>query len=141
MGRMKWNRAALEEMEASLVKGGMKRLEAAADLIVEDAKRILKSKIAASSAEPVTRPSKEGDPIWMERTPGALVETIRWVRKRGDTRNIWIMAGNFKTWWAVQTEYGRGGWKGGAKPFMRPAMKNAPLMIKSVLESGSGETK
>jgi hypothetical protein len=78
----------------------------------------------------------------MERDPGALVATIRVVRKKGDpTRNIWIMAGNYKTWWAVQTEYGRGGWKGGAKAFLRPAMAKAPATIKAILEGGHGETR
>jgi len=131
-----WNTAAFE---AECGKIGMDRLEMAAHIIANNAKRILQSKI---KGPPVTRPPKYGVPVWMERDPGALVATIRVVRKYGDPgRNVWIMAGNYKTWWAVQTEYGRGGWKGGAKSFIRPAMKAAPSAIKSVLESGHGETK
>jgi len=134
MAQIKWNTAAFE---AACIGVTMDRLEEAADTIVADAKRILQSKI---KGPPVTRHNQKE--IWMERDPGALVETIRWARKWGsDTRDIWIIAGNFKTWWAVQTEYGRGGWKGGAKPFMRPAMAKAPAAIKSALEGGHGETK
>lgn len=130
-----WNTAAFE---AQCINVTMDRLEEAAKIIRDDAKRILQSKI---KGPPITRHPK-GQPIWMERDPGALVATIRVVRKRGDpTRSVWIMAGNYKTWWALQTEYGRGGWKGGAKAFLRPAMANAPSAIKIVLEGGHGETR
>lgn len=128
-----WNTAAFEK---ECVGVSMDRLEAAAKIIAADAKRILQSKI---KGPPITRHGQKE--VWMERDPGALVATIRVVRKKGDpTRNIWIMAGNYKTWWALQTEYGRGGWKGGAKSFIRPAMKNAPAAIKVCLEGGHGET-
>ncbi len=129
-----WNTKAFE---AACGKVGMDRLEAVARVIRDDARRILASKI---KGPPVTRPAK-GE-IWTERSPGALIDTIRVARKKDDaTRNIWIIAGNFKTWWALQTEFGRGGWKGGAKPFLRPAMKNAPSSCQAVFESGQGETK
>jgi len=135
MARMiNWNTAAFQ---AECINVGMDRLEEAAKLIRDDAKRILQSKI---KGPPVTRHGQKK--VWMERDPGALVATIRVVRKKGDpTRNIWIMAGNYKTWWALQTEYGRGGWKGGAKAFLRPAMANAPNRIKGVIEGGHGEVK
>ena len=133
MAKISWNTAAFE---AACIGVTMDRLEVAADAIVADAKRILQSKI---KGPPVTRHNQKE--IWMERDPGALVDTIRWTRKHGSaSRDIWIIAGNYKTWWAVQTEYGRGGWKGGAKPFMRPAMAKAPAAIQSALESGHGET-
>jgi hypothetical protein len=129
-----WNTAAFE---AACVNVSMDRLETAAHIIANDAKRILQSKI---KGPPVTRHGQKE--VWMERDPGALIDTIRVVRKKGDPgRNIWIMAGNYKTWWALQTEYGRAGWKGGAKSFLRPAMNNAPSRIKGVLESGHGETE
>lgn len=50
------------------------------------------------------------------------------------------MAGNFKTWWALQTKFGRGDWKGGAHPFMRPAIAACKSQIKVILESGNAET-
>ncbi len=135
---IKWDTAGFL---AECGKVGMDRLEAGARIIRDDAKRILQSKI---KGPPVTRiPGRRvNPPVWMERDPGALVATIRVVRKRDSScRNIWIMAGNYKTWWALQTEYGRGGWKGGAKAFLRPAMANAPSAIKAVFESGQGETE
>ena len=138
----KWNTKPFEE---ACAKVGMDRLEAAAKIVRDDAKAILSKKIAGSKAKTknITRAIPKGrTDIWMERSPGALIKTIRVVRKKGDkSRSIWIMAGNFKTWWALQTEYGRGGWKGGAKSFLRPAMRNAPAKIKSVIESGAGQTK
>jgi len=150
MARMiNWNTADFQEQCG---KVGMDRLEEGAKLIAVDAKNILRGKIKGPA---VTRkPGRKkmivngklvdatSSPIWMERDPGALIDTIRVVRKEGDPgRNVWIMAGNFKTWWALQTEYGRGGWKGRAKSFLRPAMANAPARIKGILEGGHGETK
>ena len=131
-----WNTAAFQ---AECVNVSMDRLEAAACIIRDKAKQILRSKI---TGPPITRPIPKGrHDIWLERTPGALIETIRVVRKYGDkTRNIWIMAGNYKTWWAKQIEFGRAGWKGGAKSFLRPALKRAPVTMKVVIENGQGET-
>lgn len=143
-----WNTAAFQQ---ACVGVTMARLEAGAELIAEDMRTTLKGQI---KGQPVTRhPGRKmmrvngrlipsiSSPVWMERDPGALVATIRVVRKHNSkTRNVWIMAGNYKTWWALQTEYGRGGWKGGRKSFMRPAMKRAPQRIRTVIENGNGAT-
>lgn len=138
MRATKWNTSDFEKR----CKGvGMDRLEKACWAIADEAKRILRSKI---KGPPITRPVPPGrTDVWMERTPGAMVDTIRVVRRKGDTsRNVWIMAGNYKTWWAKQMEYGRGGWKGGAKSFLRPALRRAKSLagVRSALESGAGET-
>jgi len=139
-----WDTAAFEK---ECVGVTMDLLMEAARLIVADAKRILSSKGNKGINRPVTRGSYAkgkyhyAGQSWTARQAGAMVKTIRAVRKKGDTsRNIWIMAGNYNTWWALQLEYGRGAWKGGAKPFLRPAMANAPSKIKMVLESGAGQT-
>lgn len=129
-----WNTT---EFEAKCLNVGMDRLEAGAKIIRDDAKRILASKI---KGPPVTRPAK--GPAWTERKPGSMIETIRVVRKKDPSvRNIWIMAGNRDVWWATQLEYGRGEWKGGPKPFLRPAMKGAASAIKAIMENGSGGTE
>jgi len=122
-----------EPFQAAFAKLGVDRLEAAAKLVAADAKRILQSKIKGL---PITRPVPPGrTDAWMERTPGALVATIRVVRLRNDkSRNVRIYAGNFKTWWALQTEYGRGEWKGGAKSFLRPAIAKAPTTARAAIQ-------
>ena len=136
-----------EAFMALCINVSMDRLEECGNLIAADAKQILQSQITGT---PITRTNQKAE--WMEREPGALVNTIRVVRKHDSTsRNIWVMAGNKKTWWALQTEFGHGGWKGGAKPFLRPAFKKAASTcqgvlegdqgtIVGVLESGQGET-
>jgi hypothetical protein len=134
MKMINWNTEAFEK---ECVNVSMDRLEAAAKIIRDDAKQILRSKI---KGPPITRHGQKE--VWMERDPGALIDTIRVARKKGDpSRDVWIIAGNYKTWWALQTEYGRGGWKGGAKSFLRPAMAKASIAIKTALEGGSGQTK
>ena len=134
-----WNTAAFEK---ECVNVTMDLLMVAARLIVADAKSILSSKGNKGINRPVSHKGTNAGQYWTERRAGAMVGTIRAVRKKGDTsRNVWIMAGNKKTWWALQLEYGRGAWKGGAKPFLRPAMAKAPGHIQAVLESGAGQTK
>jgi hypothetical protein len=53
-------------------------------------------------------------------------------------KNIWVMAGAYDPWWALQMEYGHGGWKGGAKPFFRPAMRESMGEVVAICESGGG---
>jgi hypothetical protein len=122
----------------------MERLEAAAKLMAADMSQTLESEIAAYNAKsgPITRGPKPGRPSYDERYPGSMVKTIRVRRLFNDVygmgvqvghRNVWIMAGNYNTWWAIQLEYGRGGWNGGAKPFIRPIMRRADSYMKAVL--------
>jgi hypothetical protein len=136
---IRWNTEAFEK---ECVGVTMDLLEVAAKLVVLDAKNILQSKGNKGFRRPPYKKGAGAGQPWTARNQGAMIKTIRAVRKHGDpNRNIWIMAGNKVTWWAIQLEYGRGAWKGEAKPFLRPAMANAPRHIKSVLESGGGQTK
>ena len=114
---------------------GMVRLEQAAEIIRAEAKTILQSKINPKHPPyPVNRPPSGGK-YWTERKAGSMVKTIRVVRKPG-VRNIWVMAGNSKTWWAIQMEYGHGDWKGGSRSFLRPALKKSIPKIKAMIENG-----
>ena len=74
--------------------------------------------------------------IWTERSPGAMKGTIRVVRSHDPEKasSVRVYAGNFKTWWALQMEYGFGGWKGGAKPFMRPALHESESKVRDIIE-------
>jgi hypothetical protein len=140
MARMiNWNTDAFH---AQCARISMNRLEAIAEIIRDDAKKILKSKLVGNWTE--HGPYKTGKSvgaIWTERTKAAMVDTIRVVRKKDEaSRNIRIYMGNFKTWWAVQMEFGHGSWRGGARAALRPAMRNSLNAAKSVLENGNGET-
>jgi len=125
----------LSKYDSEFFEVAMNRVEAAARVIRDDAKRILQSKLKGNWQE---HGPYKGGAIWTERTKGAMVDTIRVTRSRNKkVKNVWVMAGNFKTWWARQLEYGRGGWRGGAKSFMRPAMKGAESKIIGILEGGA----
>jgi len=82
---------------------------------------------------------------WTARQKKAFLKSIRVARKKDSTsRDIRIVAGywgDLSSWWALQMEYGRGGWHGGRKSFMRPAMAKAATVIQTCLESGAGQTK
>ena len=134
-----WNTAAFE---AECGKIGMDRLEAGAKAVRDDARRILKSKLKGDVNRPVYRKGPYKGQIYTERRAGEMVNTIRVVRKKGSSeREVRIYMGNFAVWWALQMEYGRGGWKGGARPCLRTAMNNAGNTFKVVFESGAGQTK
>ncbi len=122
--------------DVKIEKVCMDRLENAAKAIRDDAKSNLSGKLKGDWPE--HGPYKSGayaGKAWTARYHGAMANTIRYVR-RDDKKNIWIMAGNNETWWAVQLEYGRGGWKGGRRSFMRPAIDNTGK-IEAALGTGA----
>lgn len=136
MAQVKWNTT---EFELACVGATMDRLEAAGRIVRDDGKRILSSHLTGQWTE--HGPYKSGDnagATWTARYKKKMVDTVRVVRKHGDpsSRNVWIMAGNYDTWWAIQMEYGRGDWKGGKRSFLRPALKGAAAAMKSVIENG-----
>lgn len=154
MGRIDFD---LQKYDGEFKKAGMERLERAAEVIRDTARSLVvtgtvtrvpgRRRFVNKAGHMVESPNP---PIWMERIPGAMKQTIRTVKKRGfdntlgmDSGGIWtdlvdvrVYAGNYKTWWATQMEYGRGRWRGGAKPFMRPAMIQAEGAVRSIIEGG-----
>jgi len=131
----------------------MEGLEACAEIIRDEAKRILEKKLSESSSvwdeHGVYQSGPNEGVYWTERTWQAMVDTIRVTPSReGQPDGVWVMAGNSKTWWAIQLEFGKGKWRGGNRSFLRPALrKSLPAMkavfggdIKIGLESGNGET-
>jgi hypothetical protein len=125
MARIDFN---LTKYDAEFLKTAMGRIEKAAEIVRDEAKR--RCKVGT-----LTRPAK-GSAYWTERSPGAMRDTIRVVRK-GGKNNVRVYAGNRKTWWATQMEYSRGGWKGGPKPFLRPAIAAVKDTVKHTIEEGS----
>lgn len=130
MGEIKFN---FEQYDGQIAKACMERLRKAAEVIKESAK----SKCIVGT---ITRHRKPGQPEWMERSPGAMRDTIRVTEKNGKAglvgRDVRIYAGTKKTWWATQMEYGRGGWKGGRRPFMRPALRATKAEVQRIIENG-----
>jgi len=122
-----------EQYDGQIAKSCMDRLRKAGAVIRDAAK----NKCVVGT---ISRPAPDGGKVWMEREPGALKETIRLAEKTGEKglegRDVRIIAGNYKTWYATQVEFGRGGWKGGAHPFLRPAMRSTKNEVQSILENG-----
>ena len=141
-----WNPKA---NDAEIYAAAMRRLVAAANIIRDSARAILASKIKENWREhgPNKRHYNKKQKAWINyhggsgpqyesRYHGEMIDTIRTVTRKGEY-NVWIMAGSTRVWWAAQLEYGNGGWRGGAKPFLRPAMWGAESKIKTVLEGGA----
>ena len=137
MARIEWD---ISKKLPELINAGMGRLEKAGRIIQTEAKSTLKSKINPKHPPyDITRPEyktgKAANKYWTARTAGNMIKTIRVVRK-DDVRNIWIIAGNSRDWWAIQMEFGHAGWKGGSRSFLRPALKKSIPKIKSMLLNG-----
>jgi hypothetical protein len=126
-----------EQYDGQIAKSCMDRLRKAAGEIQLQA--ILKCHVGKTN-RPRAQRGKSAGAIWTEREIGALRRTIRVVEKEGETglagRDVRVYAGNFKTWYAMQVEYGRGGWKGGAHPFLRPGMSAAKGRVQSIISNG-----
>lgn len=128
----------VEKWDGEFKAVAMDRMEKAANVLADEARNKL---IAGHVTRGPYKKGKYAGKIWTSRGIGKyprLRDTIRAVGKEGNVR---VYVGNFKTWYAMQVEYGKGGWKGGAHPFMRPAMKSARGAMRVVLESGAGQTK
>ena len=135
-------------IEKQIEMAAMDRLESAAKIIRDKAKSILAGQVRGDWKEhaPYSRYRQKktgkmidtisGAYLSTERTHSAMVDTIR-VHRDDDKKDVWILAGNRVTWWAVQLEFGHGGWKGGPKPFLRPAMAGSESEVKTCLEGGA----
>jgi hypothetical protein len=123
MARIKWD---ITQIFPEIINSGMGRIKQCAEVVASHARTNCK-------VGTISRPAK--GQFWTEREIGAMKATIRVVVKNDSTsRNVWIMAGNKKTWWAIQMEYGRGGWKGGRKSFLRPAIAQSTAEVKNIIE-------
>lgn len=132
------------------IEEAMNRIESGAILVRDRAKQNLKGQLKGGWKEhgPYKRGYSKKLKRWVEtpnatytaRYHGEMVKTIRVVRRPG-VNNVWVMAGNYNTWWALQMEYGCGQWRGGAKPFMRPAIASSESRVRSCLENGWGTTE
>lgn len=139
----------LSKYDSEFHEEAMKRLMGAARVIRDSARVILASKLKGNwqehgryksyiNSDGKLVPYSGGGPSWTIREKGAMVKTIRAVRSNDKSvNNVLVIAGNFNTWWATQLEYGRGAWRGGAKSFMRPALKGANSRIIGILEGGA----
>jgi hypothetical protein len=123
-----------------LRKAGIERLVQAAEIVRMNA--ILKLQGELEEKYPEHGVYEKNPSFWTERHYREMIHTIRVVRKHESSeRTVWIMAGNKKVWWAQQMEFGHGGWKGGARPFLRAALSKSTPQIRAIIEGGHGETK
>ncbi|MHB8110493.1 MAG: HK97-gp10 family putative phage morphogenesis protein [Syntrophorhabdaceae bacterium] len=112
---------APEKITAEIEKKVMDRLESAAQRVAEKARSLV----------PVGK-DVTGKGKWSKREAGALKNTIRVVRLKGDPKqNIRVYAGNRDVYYARFVEYGTVKMK--AKPFMRPALNASKAEIKAIV--------
>lgn len=135
MSEVKWN---MDEFSLACIGATMGRLEKAADAVRDEAKRTLAQKTKHQWREHGPyKTGKNANQPWTERYYDKMKETLRVVRKNNPAvRNVRIYMGNWKTWWAIQMEYGHGNWKGGARACLRPALKTASSAMKNAMENG-----
>jgi len=139
----------MSKWDTEFFHDALNRVESAADVIRNSARVKLKASIASAGGKTGSLAgerwkehgpySKGNTASYTARYHKEMVNSIRTVRSKDPTvKNIWVMAGNYDTWWALQLEYGNGGWKGGKKSFFRPAMRGSMSEVIAICESGGG---
>ena len=104
----------------------MDRLEAAGNDIAKRARA--KCKVGTVS-RPMYKTGRYAGQAWTARDAGALIKTIRVVRKYGDPlHNVWVMAGNKQVYYAQIVEF--------YTPFLRPALRGSKSAIKRIVSQG-----
>ncbi len=126
--------------DAEIIPNAMERLEAAGRVLAEKTRANLRAKIRVGNiSRPVAKSGKYAGKSWTARNPGALLKTVRVVRKKGDTaRNVWVMVGNYDVYYGQMFEYATDPKKGGA--FFRPAIAQSKSGMKDALENGTGSS-
>jgi len=137
-----------EEFAPEILSNAMGRIEKAGIVVRDAARRKINSPPFKFLWKPhgPYKTGKYAGQIWTAREHDALMKTIR-VTKKYDTfpaygfraakdMNVWVMSGNYKTWYALQVEYGKAGWKGGPHPFLRPAFRESLGKIQQIVLNG-----
>jgi hypothetical protein len=141
----------MSKWDSEFFSDALDRIESGADVIRDKARVKLKAAITAARKGENSlagerwrehgpyKTGKNAGATWTERYHGEMAKTIRTVRSKDPTnKSIWVMAGQYKHWWAIQLEYGHGKWKGGAKPFFRPALRESMSSVIAICEGGGG---
>lgn len=153
MGEVKFN---FEQYDGQIAKACMERLRKAAEVIademrnkydqldIEGMRHIGGMRFRSSSFfHGPYRTGAYAGVFWTARIPRAMRDTIRVREKKEQSgisvlvgRDVRVYVGNKKTWWAIQMEYGRGGWKGGRKSFVRPALRSSKAAVQRIIANG-----
>ena len=119
----------------------MRRITLAANVLASKIESNLQAIISRRGSKDYTRPvyasGKHAGKWWTARDAGELLKSVRVVKKEEidpKDRNIWVIVGNSKAYWAAIYEYATDPKKGGK--FYRPALASARPIMKSVIENG-----
>lgn len=116
-----------------------RRLMKAANILKDNVRSNLKAVIKNPNySRPVYKTGKYAGKWWTARDANELLNSVRIVQKNTDIerghRNIWIMCGHSKAYWAAMFEFATDPKRG--KKFFRPAIASSRPKMKSVLENG-----
>lgn len=126
----------------------LNRMEKAGNVIRDEARAIVNSHGTTKRTQHrwrehgPYRTGKDAGKDWTARHYFDMEKTVRTVRKNQNygtnwgVNNVRIYAGNREIWYAKQMEYGRGGWRGGRRSFLRPAIRRSAAKVKQVIENG-----
>jgi hypothetical protein len=134
-----------QEKLPEIADAGMVVLEECCEIIVDEMKSDLNKTLVGNwrTHGPYQSGPYAGETWTGRESKTAMLNSIRQVKKDESgtifnikkARNIWVMAGNYKTWWAVQMEFGHGDWKGGKRPFFRSGINKSMPKIGSLIAS------
>jgi hypothetical protein len=113
-----------EAYDQEIIGASMERLKAAGDLVAAHARR---SVHIGTIRRPVYRKGQYAGAPWTKRDPGSLMKSIRVTQKPG-ANNVWVMAGNKITYYAMVHEH--------QYKFLKPALQRSIPAIRRILQYG-----
>ena len=130
--RIFWNPQPAVEVATAI---GMNRMNLAADLLKNKIKSNLSVIIQHRVSRPVYKTGKNAGKWWTARDAGELLHSVRTVQSPDPTqRNIWVMAGSKKAYYAVMFE--RAATPARGKAYFRPAIASSRAKMLSIMEKG-----
>lgn len=121
-----------------VMEEAQRRLLAAGNELKNRIKANLRQAISNSFNRPVYKTGKYAGKWWTARDAGELMHSVRVVSKDSESvaghRNIRIIAGNSKAYWATIYEYTLNPARG--HKFFRPALASARSSMRRILENG-----
>lgn len=138
MGHVKyWNPEIADDLINEIV---MNRLERIGDVLAYQVKSTLRTQIKNPNySRPPYKSGKYAGRWWTARDAGALLDSVRVVKRKQDIkrghRNVWVIAGNSKAYYAPIYEYSKNPARG--KKYFRPSISRAMPRMKAILSKGS----
>jgi len=127
-----WNPQPALEIATEI---GMQRLNQAGEVLAAKVRSNLRTIIKNPAySRPVYKTGKSAGKWWTARDAGEMLKSVRVVSKSIGERNVWVIVGHSKAYYATMFEYATTIKRG--KAFFRPAIAASKARMRQIIERG-----